>query len=334
MKISIDKDNGHCLLEGDHIGFQIALKGLSAAELNRLLHGNGPASSWRPDGSNRKISADNAVAPAKATGSAVVHKLEDGDFESTSGGPGQLIVDQHHNEPISLLPQSLHLLLTQQWARSGIHSLHAAAILTPAGGILVIGPRGGGKSVLSLSALVAGHGVISDDWILLGPGSDDQIQVERLRPFMMLRQSWAADQLRARLPNLIAAPVSKRPKQVIRLPVDSPQFPIGGTIDQIWLLKRPRSARRSQTSIDPIPSASALAKLVEASMPVLFSRQFPIEHQALMETSKLMLAKTRAMQVETGMDLVESPHAAWRRLLNDARQECDKLAFSNEKPDS
>lgn len=69
-------------------------------------------------------------------------------------------------------------------------------------------------------------------------------------------------------------------------------------------------------------------------MPVLFSRQFPIEHQALMETSKLMLAKTRAMQVETGMDLVESPHAAWRRLLDDARQECDKLAFSNEKPDS
>ncbi len=317
MKIQPDSTPGQCRICGDRIRFDIALKGLDAAQLNALLHGGNEQVDWLQLVRENGIWADNPDSTTQTdSDQPITHDLEDGRFDSTSGGPGQVIVEAHHQKPVNLLPQSLHLLLAQQWARSGILTLHAAAILTPNGGILVIGPRGGGKSVLTLSALAASFGVISDDWILLGKDKEDHIQVERLRPFMMLRQSWAADQLRTRLPRLASRQVGDRPKQLIRLPENTKRFPIGGPINQLWLLNRPRSARGHQTRLTPTSQSTALARVVEANMPLLFSKAFPTEHSALMGTIKALLKDAPAYEVETGTDIVEEPREGWAKLVH------------------
>ncbi len=308
---------GQCRISGDQIRFEIRLDGIDAPQLNALLRGS-PTIDWLKPALSSPIAADSLTAgPATALEGLISHELVDGRCELQSGGPGKLIVQDHHKNPINLLPQSLHLLLAQQWARNGILTLHAAAIMTPQGGILVIGPRGGGKSILTLSALVAGFGVISDDWILLGSESGRKIQVERLRPFLLFRQSWAAAQLRARLPGLISRPLQRRPKDLIRLPENSRRFPGGGTINQVWLLKRPRSARGTQTRITAISQTTALARVVEASMPLLFSKAFSTEHQELMTTIKTLLKVAPTHEVVTGTDIVEQPGQAWGRLVEE-----------------
>jgi hypothetical protein len=308
-----------CRIIGDGLPFEIDLSGMRNTELHGLLHGGTDSRQWldrvgQPPFTANSLEADT---PANPDTSPASHDLDDGHFQATSGGPGQVQIAEHHQRPVNLLPRSLHLLLAQQWARSGILSLHAAAILTPTGGILVIGPRGGGKSVLTLSALVAGHAVISDDWILLGKGEDNHIHVERLRPFMMLRQSWAADQLRARVPRLNTRALANRPKQVIHLPANSKRFPVSAPINRIWLLKRPRSARTQQTRLAPTSPTTALSKIVEASMPLLFSKQFPIEHQQLMATIQTLLKGAPAFEAETGTDIVEDPVGAWGKELGE-----------------
>ena len=316
MKIQPESTPGKSRLRGDRIAFDITLDGLDAGQIQALLHGGSDQVDWLQLASVHDVRADNPMAGDQAISpTPVSHDTEDGRVETTSGGPGQVIVEAQHQKPVNLLPQSLHLLLAQQWARSGILTLHAAAILTPGGGILVIGPRGGGKSVLTLSALAAGYGVISDDWILLGKDENNHIQVERLRPFMMLRQSWAADQLRTRLPRLASRQVGNRPKQLIRLPENTKRFPIGGPINQLWLLNRPRSARGHQTRLTPTTQSTALARVVEANMPLLFSKAFPTEHSALMDTIKALLKDAPAYEVETGTDIVEKPGEAWAKLL-------------------
>jgi hypothetical protein len=316
MRIQPDSTAGHCRISGDRIPFDITLEGLDASQLHALLHGGNDQVDWLQLASENGITADNPGSKQQSEpGQPITHDLEDGRFETTSGGPGRVIVEAHHEPPVNLLPQSLHLLLAQQLARSGILTLHAAAILTPNGGILVIGPRGGGKSVLTLSALAAGYGVISDDWILLGRNAEEEIQVERLRPFMMLRQSWAADQLRTRLPKLATRALNNRPKQLIRLPENTKRFPIGSPINQIWLLNRPRSARGQQTRLAPASQSTALARVVEANMPLLFTKAFPAEHNALMHTIKALLKNAPAFEVESGTDIVEEPRDGWTRLL-------------------
>ena len=319
MKIVAGDRPDQCRIIGDGLPFEIELSGMSNTELDGLLHGGADSGQWLNRVDQSPLVADNpgAKTDTESEVTPASHEVEDGHFQATSGGPGQVAVTGHHQVPINLLPRSLHLLLAQQWARSGILSLHAAAILTPAGGILVIGPRGGGKSVLTLSALVAGHAIISDDWILLGKGDDDHIHVERLRPFMMLRQSWAADQLRTHLPRLKSKALANRPKQVTRLPANSKRFPVSATINRIWLLKRPRSARTQHTRLTPITQTTALSKIVEASMPLLFSKQFPVEHRQLMKTIQTLLGNAPTFEVETGTDVVEDPVGAWKEVLGE-----------------
>ena len=145
-----------------------------------------------------------------------------------------------------ILPQSLHLLLAQQWARAGIMTLHAAAVSTPGGGILSLGPRGAGTSTLTVSALAAGLGVITDDWMILGRAADGQIEVERLRGFLMLR------------------------------------------------------------------------RLVESSMPLLFSAEFGHEHRALLDTARQLISSAPCQALEPGTDIVSRPAQAWSRLLSAA----------------
>lgn len=61
-------------------------------------------------------------------------------------------------------------LLHWHLARKGLHLLHAAAVGTEAGGVLLAGPGGSGKSTSALAALGAGMRFVGDDYVLVRDG--------------------------------------------------------------------------------------------------------------------------------------------------------------------
>lgn len=65
----------------------------------------------------------------------------------------------------------LRSLLHWNLARRGLHMLHAAAVDTGAGGVLVAGPGGSGKSTSALAALGQGMRFVGDDYVLVRAGT-------------------------------------------------------------------------------------------------------------------------------------------------------------------
>jgi hypothetical protein len=64
----------------------------------------------------------------------------------------------------------LRSLLRWTLARHGAHLLHAAAVGTEAGGVLLLGSGGAGKSTSALACLQAGMALVSDDYTLVRLG--------------------------------------------------------------------------------------------------------------------------------------------------------------------
>lgn len=299
---------------GSTVPFRLVLDGLSASQLAAIFKGLGepqPASA-------SQISCDVADAGDGARpdkyprppSNAFSLGLPDGELMLASGGRGVLTPRWQHTSTELLMPQSLNLLLSQQWARLGLMTLHAAVIQVDGKGVLVLGERGSGKSVLAAAALNAGAAVVSDDWVLLGRRHTDFV-AERLRGFLMLRAGWAAEQLQQ---TLGYRPGSLRPKSVLPIPQADARFPPGAAIDHIWLLRRPRTGRAHATSARSLTSQQALAELIRSGMPILFSARFPHERAALMAMLGDLLRTLPLHMLETGTDLVERPAETLSRL--------------------
>lgn len=305
---------GQCLIRGRRLEFGLRISGLDAPLLQAFLHGTGGRPDWIEAGGNGIGAELLGTGGAESERPLVVRELEDGRLETRSGGAGHVFARGAGLPADRMLPQSLHLLLAQQWARGGILVVHAAAVNTPRGGILILGSRGTGKSTLSVSALAAGLGTVSDDWMLLGRDPAGTIAVERLRGFLMLRRSWAAESLSQQCPDLRLVRVAQRPKQVMELREDGARFPPTARIRSVWLLQRPRGARAEHSRFSPANPAYCLRRLVEASMPLLFSAEFPHEHRALLATAQQLIRTAPCRILEPGTDIVAEPAAAWRRL--------------------
>ncbi|MGY6629501.1 MAG: hypothetical protein ACXIUL_00700 [Wenzhouxiangella sp.] len=242
------------------------------------------------------------------------YPLADGIAYLASDSPGAVKVSLNEDSPPTLIPQCLHLLLSQQWARAGVLCLHAGAIRIQDKGVLVVAKRGAGKSILSLSALANQGRVLSDDLVLLGLDEQQAPKAEQLRRFMMFRKGWASQTLLERL-QLSTRDLGSRPKTVLTLDQHLPDCLDHAAIDEVWLLKRPRASRPQHSQKQPEPAASALAALIENSMPLLFTPAFSQERQALMSTLQTLLARCPVYTVTGGTDLVETPKQAWKRLI-------------------
>lgn len=311
-----------CQLLCEQFPVRLTLSGLSAEELSGLFDLEAGRSVWPPTGPMREIVIDNASAGVQCeTSPRQTIRLDDGEVELTSGRPARLRPSPNRSEPPLHFPQSLYLCLAQQWARSGLFALHAAAIDAHPHGILVLGDRCAGKSTLALSALAAGFGVVSDDWLLFGLDTSAHHRVERLRGHLAIRPGLVSDHLDTQLRQTgIELPAKSARKRVIALSPGNPRFPTGGRVDRIWHLIGTAGERPAQTVIRPRTPAQTLASLVTAAMPLLLSDAFPIERERLMATAQSLLSTDSGAQVESGRDLVYRPETAWSTLLHASKQ--------------
>lgn len=297
---------------------EIEVRGLPSDVLEGLFRGSAAArADWMP---NLKISADlasgaesaNVGAPAGGHGAASIElDLPDGLATLHSGAQGTVAVRPGHTLADTLLPQSLYLLLAQQWARAGLLLVHGAAFEFEGKGVLALGGKGTGKSVLTVAAMAAGAFIVSDDWLMIGVDSTGRLRAERLREFLMLRHGQVCDQLTSRMADLKPAPLASRPKTVFhfRNQADSLRRKCvpACNIEQIWLLKRPPSGRFKPSTREPASTAQALTALIRATMPILFSRRLATEASRLRQTANAAFARKLIVAVSTGPDLVEQP---------------------------
>lgn len=303
-------------LRGRSVDAELDLSGLTPSALAAAIGMDHSRFAWTNLYGKPPLVLDNPSVPRLYDGPVTQREFDDGYVCLTSGAPGSLAVKAHHRSSEQLLlPTSLHLLLAQQWARGGVMPMHAAALKFGGRGILVLGRRGAGKSVLGVATILAGGGLISDDWLLAGTGTDDQPVIERIRNFIMLRQGWASQRLLSQLPELRFQPHRTRPKLVFRLD-DQPdqRFPVSTGIDEIWMLSRPDRGRREHTRKTPAPASAALAGLISASVPLLYGASFPHERAALLSTCRSVLATASCHCVETGLDLVKQPRQVLEHL--------------------
>lgn len=170
MELTLGDDADSCRLVANTPPHAL-LANLSPASMRRAL-GQGPD---RFDWSSYRgpLTLTNLVADTPSEGPIFSQRMDDGEVTLHSGAGGEWRGHaglQVH--PRLLMPRSFALMLAQQWARSGALPLHAAVLVVDGQGVLVLGRRGAGKSVLGLAAVSAGHQLVSDDTVLLAQDPD------------------------------------------------------------------------------------------------------------------------------------------------------------------
>ncbi|MBL38770.1 MAG: hypothetical protein CMP07_10230 [Xanthomonadales bacterium] len=310
------------VIEPESFEAPIRVDGISPEVMAGLFRGSNAARShWHPP---LEITAGLTGADDVATGEPYEKDLPDGRGILHTGAPGSVRIETHHRLAGDMLqPQSLYLLLAQQWARAGLMLVHGAAFELDGVGVLALGDKGAGKSVLTAAALAAGARVVSDDWVMVGLDGDGRLEAERLREFLMLRHGQACDRLMDALPNLRPAPLANRPKTVFHIG-DQPesvrrQFITTCSVDRIWLLKRPSSGRFQPSARTPASPVQALSALIQATMPLLFSGRFAHESAELRKTTDAASSGDRSgsrlSTVRTGPDLLDQPETVLAALL-------------------
>jgi len=317
MKFLPGRHADETLIKPESFDAAIRIEGISPTMMAGLFHGLRQARShWVP---GLALTAELCGATDAETAIPFDKDLPDGLVRLNSGAPGIVLVEAHHAMPDTLLPQSLYLLLAQQWARAGLMLVHAAAFEFNDTGVLALGEKGTGKSVLTGSAMAAGARVVSDDWVMTGRGSPGRFTTERMREFVMLRHGEACERILASLPDVRTRKVENRPKSLIPMPdpatPSAHRFAKQCELDRLWILQRPTAGRNPFSQARPGLAGEALAALIRATMPVLFSRFFPVESEQLVRTARELVQTCPILRVEPGLDLVESPGKVLRDLI-------------------
>lgn len=287
---------------------QLRPSGLADDVLAEILHGRNLARHWQ---AGIRVEIDNPHAPTHPESKPFEIDLPDGRAVLHSGRAGRVEVESHHALENTLIPQALALLLAQQYARGGVMLVHGAAFEIDGAGILALGARGSGKSVLTAAALSAGARVVSDDWLLVSRDAHGRFSARRQREFLMLRHGWAGEQLLSALRALDAETRCGRYKSTLAI-ADQPEtvrrrFPLSIGLDHLWLLERPRTGRADACAFAATDQATALASIIAATTPLLYGRDFPVESRALLDTARSLIATLGAHRLATGLSLVNDP---------------------------
>ncbi|NKI33603.1 hypothetical protein HFP89_00300 [Wenzhouxiangella sp. XN79A] len=244
---------------------------------------------------------------------SIEHELEDGRVLIESGAPARVNVSDAHAAPEFPMPKSLMLGISQQWARRGRISLHAAAIELHRRRLLVIGESGAGKSTLALSALAMGGRLVSDDWLLLRL-EDQALHCTPLRDRMLLRTGPASATLLERIPEsplLEPAHLEKQWMDYRALGRGLPEI----TCEALLYLV-PAQPRPTSTRLTSVPVAEMYAALLNSTSALLFSNRLRAESEHLHQLA-LNLVRLPNRKATCGTDLLDEPKRVWERVIDE-----------------
>lgn len=279
------------------------------------LLGSAPVQDWEAWRRLGPVGLDAEAPPGHVSGHAARFTRDFGDSVVRCVPDGDAVAEVlagHRPPVVARAPSALAFAFAQQWARLGCLATHAALVQLDGVGVLALGARGRGKSVLAASAVRAGGAIVSDDHLLLGQ-RDGACLGERIRQFVSVRRSWAVDTLLAGTRDDWNLGRSGN-RAYLEIPSGDPRFPAHARVDRLWVLARPASARGALSSSSRLDQASAYATLVAAGQPLLLGAAFPRERERLQVLMR-RLATLPAARVETGEDIVREPRRAWNVLL-------------------
>lgn len=229
---------------------------------------------------------------------------------------GAYWVDRASNLPYWARSSPMRTLFHWLMERNGRQLLHAAAIGTDAGGVLIVGKGGVGKSTTSLSSLVDGLMFAGDDYVVVGFVPEPTV-------WSLYSTAKVTPRQLTEFPSLqpLADPVSLGDeKAVIRLYPDR-AGQIARSLRLRWLLT-PRFGEGAETRFEPIAQdslhqAAALTTLMQlphagASMHAFVARLIDALPGARMILGKDVLAVpgTLARLISEGADLEQVRQAA------------------------
>lgn len=259
----------------------------------------GPGLAWH-------LRRDPPAAPPGAA-AAISHldlrlvAAPDGQWVLGPGGGARIVGDRAELwSADEVLP--LHLAtwtLALQLRRRGVYVLHAAAVLDPGGGALIVGPSGSGKSTLALTWVTQGAALLSDDSVLLAGG-----RTLALRRGVFLEPQGARERFPALDGHLRPCPLVEASKQQV-----DPAWLTGRTADACPArgLVLPRVIDGPTTRVTPLPPADAFYALVRESRLAELDREGAAAHLAALAS---VLGGARAIRAELGRDLFDAPATA------------------------
>jgi hypothetical protein len=185
----------------------------------------------------------------------------------------------------------------------GYFSLHAAAVVSPAGaGMLIVGPSGSGKSTLAVGLVRDGWAYSSDDAALLCQRGD-AVHALTLRSQFYVDGDAASSYTGLRLgPETVDAAGGVRRQ----LHIDEHYADRRVAESRPSLLLFPTVVNADRSSVTKLDEASSVQRLLTASGPQLFERSHMTEHMALLGR---LVGQADAYRLHAGRDLHRQPAA-------------------------
>jgi hypothetical protein len=190
-------------------------------------------------------------------------------------------------------------------ASQGVQQLHAAAVGTPSGGVLVVGKGGSGKSTVALASLAAGFLYAGDDYVaasldeepvvhsLYSSGKIEPHHVERF-PHLLTAQRIEPETDPATAP-------FDRDKTVVYLHESHPATDTQGF--RIRAILIPRIVGHGETLLSPVPRARALAALAPSTVVQLHTAG-----QEALGSMRELVGRVPSFELALGANVEDAPN--------------------------
>ena len=195
----------------------------------------------------------------------------------------------------------------------GLHSLHAAALVSPSGrGALIVGPSGSGKSTLALGLVRAGWRYLSDDAVLIQSVAGRAV-ASALRKHFYIDAYTAAAQTDLPTGEVVKDCHGRYRRRVLLSETPLEEQHVPQCTPELIFFTRIVSGQSS--TLAPVDQSVALKRLLDASTPQLFDHRTMVQHLA---TLKELLQQAKSFDLHAGLDLSREPAAVLARLLREA----------------
>jgi hypothetical protein len=197
-------------------------------------------------------------------------------------------------------------------ARQGLPTLHACAFDLNGVAVLGLGDSFAGKTTVSVAAMGAGGGVVSDDAVLVIP-EDGRSSLLPVRSFGWLRgrtREIVPAELRDRM---VENEENGQPRWVLSRRDAGAAFVDRLVPDVIWVQSVDRRLRQSR--VERIDHGLVFAALIRASSPIYVSRHCPEIRERLIPVFRSLCAQCPGYRVRLGRRLLDDPSGEISRLV-------------------